>query len=165
MGLDNSAQDPREFRNDSFPVLRRTHRGPVPTAMTHYGRNHAQVLAYLRQLSELTDEQWKAVRAEAIKTLQPRNRVWYGEVKVVDNMGRRAEWEAANEAAVKAFDKAYPLTTIRGSWRNYRMEPGGGGAGDAARAIVIGDLITDEAIETLTAPMRAAGVSFRAPSR
>ncbi|TFD89804.1 hypothetical protein [Cryobacterium serini] len=133
--------------------------------MTHYGRNHAQVLAYLRQLSTLTNEQWKAVRTEAIKTRQPRNQVWYGEVEVVDRMGRRAEWEAAHEAAVAAFNKAYPLTTIQGSWRNYRMEPAQGGAGDAARAIVIGDLITDKALETLTAPMRAAGVSFRAPSR
>ena len=89
-----------------------------------------ELAAYLAVLPTLTKEQWERVAA------------WDASQYAARGAARGAAWDAAWAAARGAeWDAAWDA-----AW--------------AAVAIIVRDLITPDQFDTLTAPMRAAGVNF-----
>lgn len=106
-----------------------------------------ELAAYLATLPTLTEEQWDAARRVTSDA------DWI--------MGSDAAWEAGAFAARDAARDAAWFAAPGEAWD----APWGAtwavaGASWAARAIVVRDLITPAQFDTLTAPMRAAGVNF-----
>ena len=99
------------------------------------GPNGEEVAAFLELLPTVTSVQWDAAR----------DATWYATWY--------ATWDATREAALTA--------ALTAAW-----DAAGYAARDAAReaagALVVRDLITTEQFDTLTAPMRAAGINFDA---
>ena len=122
----------------SLPSKRASHAWRVVRELPAHealGPNGVEVVAFLDLLPTLTNTQWDAARAAY------RGTVWVA--------AREAVWVAARVAAREAV------------WDAAR-EAAGDAAGDAARALVVRDLITTTQFDTLTAPMRAAGIDFDA---
>ena len=103
------------------------------------GPNGVEVAAYLDLLPSLTSEQWLAAREAAREAA--RLAAW------------QAAWLAAREAALDAARLAAWLAAFDSALE---------AAWEAAGAIVVRDLITTKQFDTLTAPMRAAGINFDA---
>ena len=97
-----------------------------------------ELAAYLAVLPTLTKEQWERVAAWDASQYAARGAAWAAAWAAA----RGAEWDAAWDAARGAeWDAAWDA-----AW--------------AAVAIIVRDLITPDQFDTLTAPMRAAGVNF-----
>ena len=97
-----------------------------------------ELAAYLAVLPTLTKEQWERVAAWDASQYAARGAAW----DAAWAAARGAEWDAAWAAARGAeWDAAWDA-----AW--------------AAVAIIVRDLITPDQFDTLTAPMRAAGVNF-----
>ena len=109
-----------------------------------FGPNTAQVEAFLRVLRGLSGEQIETARAD-----------WDAASDAAWAAARDAAWDAARDAdwyAARAAARAAARDTVWDAvW---------GPAWDAAVALVVRDLISQEHFDTLTAPMRAAGVNF-----
>lgn len=103
-----------------------------------YGPNTAEVEAYLALLPKLTDEQWAAACAAA------QDGRWATAVHAARAVAR----DAAQIAAWVAASYAARYIPWVAAW--------------TAVALVTRDLITPEHFDTLTAPMRAAGIGFDA---
>ena len=93
-----------------------------------------ELAAYLAVLPTLTKEQWERVAAWDASQDAARGAAW----DAAWAAARGAEWDAARGAE---WDAAWDA-----AW--------------AAVAIIVRDLITPDQFDTLTAPMRAAGVNF-----
>ena len=93
-----------------------------------------ELAAYLAVLPTLTKEQWERVAAWDASQYAARGAAW----DAAWAAARGAEWDAARGAE---WDAAWDA-----AW--------------AAVAIIVRDLITPDQFDTLTAPMRAAGVNF-----
>ena len=105
-----------------------------------FGPNTAQVEAFLRVVRGLSDEQVETARA-----------AWAAASAAVRDAARDAAWDAAwyaDRAGAWAADRYAARYADRYA------------ASDAAVALVVRDLISQEHFNTLTAPMRAAGVNF-----
>ena len=122
----------------SLPSKRASHAwrvvGELP-AHEALGPNGAEVAAFLDLLPTLTSTQWSAVRDVA----------WVASRVAARDAAWDAAWDASREAA---WDVAWVASRVA--------------AGDAAWALVVRDLITTKQFDTLTAPMRAAGIDFDA---
>ena len=105
-----------------------------------FGPNTAQVEAFLGVLRGLSGEQVETARAD-----------W--------DAARDADWYAARDAARDAA-RGPALVAARAAARDTVWDAVWGPAWDAAVALVVRDLISQEHFDTLTAPMRAAGVNF-----
>jgi hypothetical protein len=113
-----------------------------------YGPNTAQVEAYLAILPTLTAGQWVAARDAAWVVRRARVAAWDAAWDAARDASRDASWDATRDAAwVAARDAAWVVRRARDAAR-------------AAEALVVRDLITPEHFDTLTAPMRAAGIDF-----
>lgn len=99
------------------------------------GPNGEEVAAFLELLPTLTSTQWGAAWDAAREVARGAAR--YAAEEAAGDAARYAAWGAAGDAA---WDTAW----------------------DAACALVVRDLITTEQFDTLTAPMRAAGINFDA---
>ena len=110
-----------------------------------YGPNTAQVEAYLAQVHNLTDEQFAAAKDAAED---------WDEVEGEGGLG--AAWHAAWRTAHRAEREAGARAAVDAAV----TRPALGGALDAALALVVRDLISDDHFDALTQPMRIAGVAF-----
>ena len=103
-----------------------------------------ELAAYLAVLPTLTEEQWERVASQGASQyaarVAARVAAWGAAWEAERDAERDAAWDAARDAAQDAWVA--------------------GGAAWAACAIVVRDLITPDQFDTLTAPMRAAGVDF-----
>lgn len=99
-----------------------------------------ELAAYLAVLPTLTEEQWERVASQGASQYAARVAAWGAAWEAERDAERDAAWDAARDAAQDAWVA--------------------GGAAWAACAIVVRDLITPDQFDTLTAPMRAAGVNF-----
>ena len=130
----------------SLPSKRASHAwrvvGELP-AHEALGPNGAEVVAFLDLLPTLTRTQWDAAGDAAWLTARgaARDAAW----GAARRAARDAAWNAAWDAARVAAWNAARVATL-----------------DAAGALVVRDLITAEQFDTLTAPMRAAGINFAA---
>ena len=105
-----------------------------------------ELAAYLAVLPTLTKEQWERVAAWDASQYAAWDAAWDAAWAAARgaawDAARGAEWDAAWDAARGAeWDAAWDA-----AW--------------AAVAIIVRDLITPDQFDTLTAPMRAAGVNF-----
>ena len=101
-----------------------------------------ELAAYLAVLPTLTKEQWERVAAWDASQYAARGAARGAAWDAAWAAARGAEWDAAWDAARGAeWDAAWDA-----AW--------------AAVAIIVRDLITPDQFDTLTAPMRAAGVNF-----
>ena len=107
-----------------------------------FGTNTAQVEAFLALLPGLTEKQWAGAGAA----------------------GRGAALAAALDEAVDAARVADRVAARVAAWYAARGASwfAARAAAWAAEALVVRDLISQEQFDTLTAPMRAAGVNFDA---
>ena len=130
----------------SLPSKRASHAWRVVRELPAHealGPNGVEVAAFLDLLPTLTRAQWSAARSSARGAARDavreatRSVTWYA--------ARYAAWLTAGDAARVA------------AWNAARVA-----ALDAAGALVVRDLITAEQFDTLTAPMRAAGINFDA---
>ena len=110
-------------------------------------------MAFLDLLPTLTNTQWDAARDAAWYAAwdAARDAAWYAARDATRDAARGAARGAAwdvikDDTGVAARDAAWYAT-----W-------------DAVRALLVRDLITTKQFDTLTAPMRAAGVNFDALS-
>ena len=122
----------------SLPSKRASHAWRVVRELPAYealGPNGVEVAAFLDLLPTLTNTQW--INTFAATRDATSDATW--------GAARYATWDATRDAAWGAA-----------------LAAAGDAAGDAAGALVVRDLITTEQFDTLTAPMRAAGVDFDA---
>ena len=134
----------------TLPSKRASHAWRVVRELPAYealGPNGAEVAAFLDLLPTLTRTQWDAAWAAAR----------YAARDAASGAARDAAWSAAWAAAwsaawAAARDAAWDAARDA-AWLT---------AWNAARALVVRDLITAEQFDTLTAPMRAAGIDFDA---
>lgn len=118
-----------------------------------------ELAEYLAVLPTLTEEQW----ARGAAWVEARGAAWVEAWDAARDAARveaRVEaWDAARvEVRDTAWDTARDTARVEAwdaAWR-------AGAAWDAACAIIARDLITPVQFDTLTAPMRAAGVNFDA---
>ena len=78
---------------------------------------------------------------------------WIAAWRAAGDAARYAAWRAAGDAARRAAGDAAG---------DAARDAAGDAAGDAAWALIVRDLITTAQFDTLTAPMRAAGINFDA---
>ena len=130
----------------SLPSKRASHAWRVVRELPAHealGPNGVEVAAFLDLLPTLTNTQWSAARGAARSAAR--------------EAARQAAWLAAREAALEAARLSAWLaafdSTSDAAWN---------AAWDAAGALVVRDLITTKQFDTLTAPMRAAGIDFDA---
>ena len=130
----------------SLPSKRASHAWRVVRELPAHealGPNGAEVAAFLDLLPTLTRTQWDAAGDAAGDAARAATR----------DAALAATWGAARAAALAA--------TWAATWDAARAA-----AGDAAlaavRALLVRDLITTKHFDTLTAPMRAAGIDFDA---
>ena len=126
--------------------------GELPISAA-FGPNGDQLVGFLEALSGLTAKQWDAARDAARDAAGVAAGVaaWVAARDAARDAAGAAAWDAAGVAArVAARDAARDAAGVA-AWD---------AAGVAARALVVRDKITPEQFDTLTAPMRAAGVVF-----
>ena len=109
-----------------------------------FGPNTAQVEAFLGVLRGLSGEQVESARA-----------AWAAASAAAWAAARDAAWDAAWDA-----DRAGAWVADRYAARYAARYAVRYAARDAALALVVRDLISQKHFDTLTAPMRAAGVNF-----
>lgn len=109
-----------------------------------YGPNTAEVEAYLAILPKLTGEQWEAAREAAWDASW--DAAWGTATRTALGALRHASWASAGTAAWEVAGTTEWAALWAASW--------------ATVALVTRDLITPDQFDTLTAPMRAAGVNF-----
>ena len=122
----------------SLPSKRASHAWRVVRELPAHealGPNGVEVAAFLKLLPTLTSVQWDVAR----------DATWY------------ATLTAARVAALTADREAALTAACYATWY-----AAGDAAWYAAGALVVRDLITTEQFDTLTAPMRAAGINFDA---
>lgn len=127
----------------NLPSKRASHAWRVVRELPAYevfGPNGAQVVAFRELLPTLTNAQWDAVREST------RDDAWAAAWATARNDAKIAAWTATRTAA---WTEVW-IIAVSAPWV----------AVDAARALVVRDLITAEQFDILTAPMRSAGVNF-----
>ena len=126
----------------SLPSKRASHAWRVVRELPAHealGPNGAEVAAFLALLPTLTSAQWDA----ALNAARSATR----------NAARSAAWDATRSAARSAAWDATRSAAWDATWD---------ATWDAALALLVRDLITTEQFDSLTAPMRAAGIDFNA---
>ena len=138
----------------SLPSKRASHAWRVARELPAYealGPNGVGVAAFLELLPTLTRAQWSATWEATWEAT--RDATW----EATRDAAREAAWAAAWDAAwAAARDAAWEAT-----WEAAR-DAAWDATRDATWALVMRDLITTEQFDTLTAPMRAAGINFDA---
>lgn len=116
----------------------------------------ADLAAYLKALGGLTPEQWGAARQSGRRVAESaRNKAARADCVVVV---QSVAWQSGRDVArLVAGVSAKKLATNAGCDAGKRSIIH---AALAAEAIIVRDLITDQQFETLTIPMRAAGIDF-----
>ena len=127
-----------------LPSKRASHAWRVVRELPAYealGPNGAEVAAFLDLLPTLTNTQWSAASVAARSAARSAASV------AASVAARSAAWSAARSAAsVAASVAARSAASVA--------------ARSAALALLVRDLITTAQFDTLTAPMRAAGINF-----
>ena len=158
----------------SLPSKRASHAWRVVRELSAYealGPNGVEVVAFLDLLPTLTRTQWDAawLTARGAARGAARDAAWGAARRAARdaawnaawNAARVAAWNAARVAARSAAGDAAWLTARDAAWNAARVAALDA-ALDAAGALVVRDLITVTQFDTLTAPMRAAGINFDA---
>lgn len=122
-----------------------------------------ELAEYLAVLPTLTEEQW----ARGAAWVEARGAAWVEAWDAARDAARveaRVEaWDAARvEVRDTAWDTARDTARVEAWDAAWRAGAAWDAAWDAACAIIARDLITPVQFDTLTAPMRAAGVNFDA---
>ena len=154
----------------SLPSKRASHAWRVVRELSAYealGPNGVEVAVFLDLLPTLTNAQWDAASAATLDaTLAAAwvavraaawDAAWAAAGVAVRAVAWDAAWAAAGVAASAVASAATLDATLAAAWVAVRAA-----AWDAAGALVVRDLITAEQFDTLTAPMRAAGINFDA---
>ena len=142
----------------SLPSKRASHAWRVVRELPAYealGPNGVEVTAFLDLLPTLTTTQWYAAW-DATRSAT-RSAAWYAAGDALWDATRSATRSAVRDAARVATRYAARAAT-RGAARGAARDA----ACDATWALLVRDLITTEQFDTLTAPMRAAGIDFDA---
>ena len=146
----------------SLPSKRASHAWRVVRELPAHealGPNGAEVAAFLDLLPTLTRKQWSAAGDAAWDAA--RYATWDAARFDARGAARDAAWDAAwNAARYAARDAAW--NAARGAARGAARDAARGAAWDAALALLVRDLITTKQFDTLTAPMREAGINFDA---
>ena len=134
----------------SSPSKRASHAWRVVRELPAYealGPNGVEVVAFLELLPTLTSTQWDATC----------DATWDAAWDATWDAARDATWDAARKAVwVAVWDAVWVA-----AWDAAR-DAAWDASRKAACALVVRDLITTELFDTLTAPMRAAGINFDA---
>ena len=174
----------------SLPSKRASHAWRVVRELPAHealGPNGVEVAAFLDLLPTLTNTQWSAafdaasVAARDAASVAARDAARSAARDAASVAARSAAWFAARSAAwfaarSAARDAAWGAASVAAgvaawfaAWFAARDAAGfaaGDAAGDAARdaagALIVRDLITTAQFDTLTSPMRAAGIDFDA---
>ena len=158
----------------SLPSKRASHAWRVVRELPAHealGPHGQEVAAFLDLLPTLTSTQWSAAWLTAWGAARgaTRDAAWGAARRAARdaawnaawNAARVAAWNAARVAARSAAGDAAWLTARDAAW-NAARDAALDAALDAAGALVVRDLITVTQFDTLTAPMRAAGINFDA---
>ena len=142
----------------SLPSKRASHAWRVVRELPAHealGPNGVEVVAFLDLLPTLTRTQWDATRDAALDATWGAARA--AALAATRDAALAATWGAARAAALAATWAATWAAALDAA-----LDAAWDAALAAARALLVRDLITTKHFDTLTAPMRAAGIDFDA---